>query len=99
MRILLICNAGMSTSMLLTSMERSAKERNIDATIMAVSFNESLDIVHTFDIAMLGPQDRHQANRLRDVAGDVPIVIISMKDYGQMNGEKVLDDAINEIKK
>jgi len=38
--IMLICNAGMSTSLLVTKMEKSAKEKGIEANIFAGAATE-----------------------------------------------------------
>lgn len=37
MKVLLVCNAGMSTSILVQKMEMAAKEQNIDLTITALA--------------------------------------------------------------
>lgn len=39
---------------------------------------------------MLGPQVRHQLKALQKAAGDVPVEVIDMRDYGTMNGKNVL---------
>ena len=39
---------------------------------------------------MLGPQVRNMEKRLRELTS-TPIEVINMRDYGMMNGEKVLD--------
>ena len=47
---------------------------------------------------MLGPQVRHVYKRFNSVIdGEVPLVIIEMRDYGMMNGEKVLKAALSAI--
>lgn len=47
---------------------------------------------------MLGPQVRHQLNYLiKKAEGQTPIQVIEMRDYGMMNGEKVLDAALKVI--
>ena len=40
--ILLVCNAGMSTSMLVQKMQAAAKEQGIEATIQAKSVTEQM---------------------------------------------------------
>ena len=58
-KILLVCNAGMSTSLLVTNMEKYAKKENIEITIMAVPLTQVDSVVKDWDIVMLGPQVRH----------------------------------------
>ena len=55
-KILLCCSAGMSTSLLVTKMKKSAEERGIEAEINAVPlelFEENLPL---YDLFLLGPQ-------------------------------------------
>lgn len=99
MKILLVCNAGMSTSMLVTRMEKAAAAKGIDATIQAVPLTTAEKMITEWDVVMLGPQVRHCLNQLKKVSGDVPIEVINMKDYGLMNGENVLNRAIEIINK
>ena len=39
--IMLVCSAGMSTSLLVTKMEKAAEARGLDAEIFAVSASEA----------------------------------------------------------
>ena len=41
----------------------------------------------------LGPQVRHVEKKLKSVT-TTPVEVINMRDYGMMNGEKVLDAAL-----
>ena len=97
-KILLACNAGMSTSLLVLRMEKSAQEKGVDVKIMAVGITEAESIMEDWDIVLLGPQVRHQIKRIEDKAnGTMPVAVIDMRDYGLMNGEKVLNDALQTI--
>lgn len=94
-KILLVCNAGMSTSLLVTNMEKYAKKENIEITIMAVPLTQVDSVVNDWDIVMLGPQVRHCLNQIKKIVnGRIPVEIIDMRDYGMMNGEKVLKKAL-----
>lgn len=97
MKILLVCNAGMSTSMLVSRMEKAAKEKGIDATILAIPLTKAGVEINEWDIVMLGPQVRHCISQLQKHSTGTPIEIIDMRDYGLMNGEKVLEKAIQII--
>lgn len=96
--IMLVCSAGMSTSMLVSKMKKAAEERGIDADIFAVSASEAETKLETrpVDIMLLGPQVRYMKDKFRQKAAeyDIEIDIINMKDYGTMNGENVLDSAL-----
>lgn len=97
MKILLVCCAGMSTSMLVQRMDKAAKAKGIKATIDAVPATEVQKVINDFDIVMLGPQVRTQKKNIEEQANGKPVVLIDMRDYGMMNGEKVLDFAIKTI--
>lgn len=94
MKVLLVCNAGMSTSILVQKMEMAAKEQNIDLTITALGFTQAEKVLKEW----LGPQVRHQLVGLEKAAeGQVPVEVINMRDYGTMNGANVLKRAIEIV--
>lgn len=97
-KILLVCNAGMSTSLLVTNMMKYAKSIDLDVDIKAVPLTEGEKIMTDWDIVMLGPQVRHTLNNLVAKSnGKVPIKVIEMRDYGLMNGENVVKAALAAI--
>ena len=56
--ILLVCNAGMSTSMLVQKMQAAAKEQGIEATIQAKSVTDAANEIDKADVLLLGPTCR-----------------------------------------
>lgn len=96
MKILLVCNAGMSTSILVREMEKAAKEQQLELEVTAMGFTQAEKVL--LDIVMLGPQVRHQLTGLQKAAeGKVPVEVINMRDYGMMNGANVLKRALEII--
>ncbi|TCD46320.1 PTS sugar transporter subunit IIB [Streptococcus sp. X16XC17] len=100
--IMLICAAGMSTSLLVTKMEQAAKARGLEADIFAVSAMEADEVFaqKESDVLLLGPQVRFMLSEFQEklVAKGIPVEVIPMVDYGMMNGEKVLDLAESLMK-
>lgn len=97
-KILLVCNAGMSTSMLVQRMEKYANENSIDIIVEAVPLTKGEACAKEWDIVMLGPQVRHCLSQLeKKLKGTVPVVVIDMKDYGLMNGENVVKAALKVL--
>lgn len=100
-RILLACVSGMSTSLLMRNMREAAFEHDACIEIFFTSELDILETAQSMDIVMLGPQLRTSrkkfANRLADY--HIPVVAISMSDFGDMNGDKVLHYAIEIIEK
>ncbi|WP_018658851.1 PTS sugar transporter subunit IIB [Allofustis seminis] len=99
--IMLVCSAGMSTSLLVTKMEKAAAEKGLDAEIFAVSASEADATIQSKhpDVVMLGPQVRFMKDQFEEkLAGTgIGVEVINMQDYGMMNGEKVLNHAVELI--
>ena len=93
-KILLVCNAGMSTSMLVAKMKKAAEAKSADVSIEAKSLSEAKAEISEVDIVLLGPQIRYELNNVKKIAGSVPVEAIDMRDYGMMNGEQVLAHAM-----
>lgn len=93
-KILLVCNAGMSTSMLVKKMQDNAAERSIEVSIAAKSLTEAKGELADADVILIGPQIRYELVNVKKLAGDTPVEAIDMRDYGMMNGPKVLDRAL-----
>lgn len=95
-KILLCCAAGMSTSMVVQRMEKSAKEKNISVEINAVGLDEFVEKIADYDCCLLGPQIKYKLADFRPLAEELnkPIAVINIMDYGMMNGEKILAEAL-----
>jgi PTS system cellobiose-specific IIB component len=96
--ILLVCSAGMSTSLLVSKMEKVAKEKNIDAHIWAVGTAGFKDELSKADVVLLGPQVRFMQSQVKKLAGEKPVEVIDMRSYGKVDGAAVLDQALKLIK-
>lgn len=97
LKIMLACSAGMSTSLLVTRMEKAAAERGLECKIWAVS-ETALTTEYTndpCDVLLIGPQVRFRLNSIKEqTKGEVPVEVIDMRTYGMMDGSKVLDQAL-----
>lgn len=97
MKIMLCCAAGMSTSLLVTKMEKAAAAKGLDVEIWANPVSEAKDHLDA-DIILLGPQIRYAEKSVKElVDGKMPVQNIDMRSYGRMDGEKVLGDALKAI--
>ncbi len=92
--ILLVCSAGMSTSLRVKKMEQEAEKRGIEARIWAVADAKAAENVGEADVMLLGPQVRFMLDKMRSIAGDTPVDVIDMRTYGAMNGAAALDQAL-----
>lgn len=98
-KILLICSAGMSTSILVGKMREAAKVQGIEAEIEAVSSDRFMDSLSHYDVFLLGPQIRFKKDEFAKEAAKVGknVDVINTMDYGMMKGDKVLAHAISLI--
>lgn len=96
MKIILVCSAGMSTSMLVKKMITSAQERSLDAEIMAVGEAELKNKLDNLDVVLIGPQVRYLEKKIREQLEPkgIKVDVINPIAYGMIQGDKVLDQAI-----
>lgn len=100
-RFYLFCSAGMSTSLLASRMQKVADTHNLDIEVKAFPDNQMNVIVSEYnpDVILLGPQVRHIFNSVNEKYGDkIPVMVIDARDYGEVNGERVLKTAIKTYK-
>jgi len=99
-KIMLVCSAGMSTSLLVTKMETAAKDQGLNLEIFAVAEADAGSHFDDISILLLGPQVRYLKAKLTTAleSRGVPVQVIDTLSYGTMNGKAVLDKALADIK-
>ncbi|MDU5111005.1 MAG: PTS sugar transporter subunit IIB [Clostridium sp.] len=92
MRILLVCQQGVSTGMLVENMKKFAEP---DDYIEAVPVAHVPKVVENFDVVLVGPQIRYKYDEINDCASkyNKKIAMIDMLAYGMMDGKKVVQQA------
>jgi PTS system cellobiose-specific IIB component len=100
---MLVCAAGMSTSLLVTKMRKAAETKGVESDIFAISASEVDTTLENknVDVVLLGPQVKFMRKQFEPklASKNIPIDTINMQYYGMMNGEKVLEQAIQLIEK
>lgn len=98
-KILLLCAAGMSTSMVVKKMKEAAEKKNIEAEILALSSDQFEENLDKYDIFLLGPQIGYQQADLQKKAATVgkSVEVINAMDYGMMKGEKILEETLAKL--
>lgn len=98
-KILLLCSAGMSTSMVVKKMRASATAKNIEVHIEAHGVEAIQEYLEEYDLFLLGPQIRFKKDELQKLADPLNkrVEVIDMMDYGMLKGEKILDDALRML--
>lgn len=97
--ILLVCSAGMSTSLMVNKMKDAAAVKGVEAEIWAVADAEASSNITKADVMLLGPQVRFLEKKMKAVAGEKPVAVIDMRAYGTMNGAAVLEQALTLLGK
>ena len=97
LKIKLFCAGGMSTSILVKKMLEAAEKKGIEVEIGAYPESQIDKETENCDIALLGPQVGYRLKAAEQFCKpkNIPVGVIPMVDYGMMNGEKVLDFALN----
>lgn len=91
--IVLLCAAGMSTSLLVTKMQEAAAKKGMECTISAHSVFEADRWIPEADVVLVGPQIRYELDRLRTAYPDHRIEPMDMTMYGMVDGEGILKHA------
>ncbi|ENZ03549.1 PTS sugar transporter subunit IIB [Clostridium thermobutyricum] len=102
-KIFLFCDAGMSTSLLVSKMLEVVNKHNLDIHIEANPCIKAQALIQDQkpDCVLLGPQVRFMLGKMEDICKplNIPVDAIDSVAYGAMDGEKVLKSAIRMIKK
>lgn len=93
--ILLVCSAGMSTSLLVTKMRQAAAEQGVATEINAIAEAELHTHLSQANVVLLGPQVRFLLGKVREAASPlgIPVEVINSVAYGTMDGKSVLAEA------
>lgn len=97
-KILLVCNAGMSTSVLVQKMMKVVEKKELDCKIWALSSSEAKTINEEVDVVLIGPQLKFAINEVKKIFPDKPVAAIDMRTYGMMDGEGALKQALSLVK-
>lgn len=92
MKILLVCAAGMSTSLVVEKMKKALKPEEQDWVIKAEPVEKLPEIINDWDVILLGPQISYKKAELITLADQYgkPLDVIKPMDYGMGKGENIL---------
>jgi len=79
MNILLVCAAGMSTSLLVNRMNEAAKKEGIDVHIEAHPVSSVASFGDAADVILLGPQVRFELKNVIKMYPDKPVEVINAR--------------------
>ena len=96
LRVMLVCSAGMSTSLLVNKMKATAAKEGIDIEIFAIPEVEVVQSIDQADVVLLAPQVRFLYNKLKQELEPrgIPMAVIDGMNYGMMKGDAVVKQAL-----
>lgn len=107
MKILFICCAGMSSSLVVKKLEehidnlKSLKQCNLDLTIEAIPLDKFRDVKNDYDIILLAPQIAYKLKEFKKLVSDkrlaIPVSVIKGLDYGLLRVDNILSSALHSI--
>ena len=96
--IILVCCAGMSTSILVKKMREVAKEVGKEVNIKAMPESELANYKDEINCILIGPQIGYMEDDIKSKYPNIPIEVINSVDYGTIDGKKVLKRAYKMMK-
>lgn len=100
LRILLVCNLGASTSVMVSKMrevvEKSDKLKDKNIRIDARNAGDLGTYIGDYDLVLVGPQMKHKLTELTAITDQhcKPIEVIDSKAYGLADGALILKQAL-----
>ena len=92
-KIVLVCSYGLSTSLLVHSMESAARETGAHVQVRAVGSSEVSDIVEETDVFLVAPQVRYLLRSIQSHGR--PAGVIEGRTYALADGAAALRLALS----
>lgn len=101
MKVILVCSGGMSSAIVVKSIEKEADKRGLSLTVKAIGAGElAVEMKDGWDILLVAPQVRHRLNVFKDIADEyqVPVALIPPQGYSPNGGSLLLDEILRIVK-
>ena len=95
MKVMLVCNAGMSTGILAKKIEEAS-----DGKLECKAYGEAEYLDHIkegYELLLIGPQIRHLKKQIEESVS-IPVDTIAPQYYGMMNGKGVFKEIEKKYK-
>lgn len=89
MKILLVCNEGMSTGIMQLKLNDEIQKDKIEAEVEAVPMSSLTEYLGEVNAILLGPQIRFAYNDIKKMAEGIPVLVIETHDFGMMRADKI----------
>ena len=100
LKVAVICELGMTSSLIMTKMEQAATAKGIELEVNAYPLDEIGDHLDV-DAILVSPQVRFRMGEVQKVVGDrkIAVELIPIRDYGMGKGDKILDLTVAAVEK
>jgi PTS system cellobiose-specific IIB component len=97
---MLMCSAGMSTSMLEKKIQEYVKANNLDISVIALSAHEGQSTIDNYDVVLLGPQVRYMLDNVKKMfKNPARVDVIPPAIYALANAQETVKIATELFKK
>lgn len=97
MKILLVCNLGMSSGILGNKLEAECAKRGIDAEVWAKPMNEIDDDLNKADVVLVSPQVRFIVKDLKNKVDEkVKVLAMGPSEFGLQKADVIMDNVLKE---
>ena len=88
MKVMLVCNAGMSTGILAKRIEEASNGKVICKAYGEAEYVDHVD--EGYELLLIGPQIRHIKSQI-EASVNIPVECIAPQHYGIMNGKAIFE--------
>lgn len=92
MKILLVCNAGMSSSILVKKIKEYAASIQEEITVEATSSANVSQEIGKWDVCLVGPQIMYAVNEIKGKL-NIPTAAVEMRAYAMADGKAAYEQA------
>lgn len=98
-KILLCCNAGITSSLLVVKLRSEVEARGLDIEVDACSMLDAVNRLGDTDLLLLGPQVGYAKGDFDETANEKGAVVdvIDAGDYARTNASAILDAALARL--
>ncbi len=92
-RMILLCNAGLSSSFVVDRIKKEFQSKNIDAAITSSSFAGLKSLVDVVDIVLVAPQLKFMEREVGEFCdkNNKPYLLIDAAFYGMTEGVEIVE--------
>jgi len=100
-KIALVCEHGASTGICVRKMVEAASKLGIESDIAAYSAGKLSTIINDLDCILLAPQLAFRLDHFKKTYPEhvAKMSVVNPMDFGMMDGEKILKEAVAMIEK